>query len=131
MALTLTKKMKWRLALIPVALVLLIVGYEGLRVWWNRGYSKGSRTGVVRKVSVKGPPYCKYLEGEMAVEGSNALAPEIWKFSVDDDSDTNPIVVALKEAERAHKPVTIDYRQDQGALFRCSDVEYFVTKVEK
>ena len=33
------------------------VGYEGARVWWLRGYSVGARTGVVRKLSIKGPPY--------------------------------------------------------------------------
>jgi hypothetical protein len=27
--------------------------------------------------------------------------------------------------------VTLVYRQDLGALFRCTSVEYFVTKVEK
>jgi hypothetical protein len=122
---------KWLLVLVPVALILLFAGYEGLRVWWYRGYSKGSRTGVVRKVSVKGPPYCKYLSGELAVQGSNPLVPEIWEFSVDDDSDTAPVVVALHDAEKKGDRVTLDYRQDLNALFRCTPSEYFVTRVER
>src|SRR4051812_3536064 len=93
-------KAKWILALIPVALLLLFSSYEGLRIWWYRGYSKGTRTGVVRKISVKGPPYCKYLSGELAVQGANPLAPEIFEFSVDDDADTNPVVMQLHEAEK-------------------------------
>lgn len=44
--------------LVPLALVFLFALVEGARVWWFRGYSKGSRTGIVRKMSVKGPPYC-------------------------------------------------------------------------
>jgi hypothetical protein len=125
------RKAKILLFLAPLAALLLFVGYEGLRVWWYRAYSKGSRTGIVRKVSVKGPPYCKYLSGEMAVQGSSALQPEIFEFSVDDDSDKNPIVVALHAAEKHGERVTVDYRQDLHALFRCTPSEYFVVKVEK
>ena len=131
MAVTLAKKTKWLLVLAPVALVLLFAAAQALRVWWYRGYSKGSRTGIVTKVTVKGPPYCKYLEGEMKVGGTATMTPETWKFSVDDDSETNPIVVALKEAEKKQIPVTLDYRQDLHALYRCTDSEYFIIKVEK
>jgi hypothetical protein len=130
MALALTKKTKIGLTLIPFALILLFVGYEALRVWWFRGYSRGSRTGLIVKVTEKGPPYCKYLEAEMKVGGTATLAPETWHFSVDDDSPTNAVVVALKAAEKKQAPVTVDYRQDLHALFRCSETEYFVTKVD-
>ncbi len=126
-----TRKWKWLLVLVPFAAVLLFGGYEGGRVWWNRGFSKGARTGVIRKISVRGPPYCKYLSGEMALQSAGLAAPEIWEFSVDDDADTNPLVVALHEAEKKGERVTLDYRQDKGSLFRCTPSEYFVTKVEK
>jgi hypothetical protein len=120
------------LILIPVALVVLFVGFEALRVWWFHGYSKGARTGVVRKVSVKGPPYCKYLSGELVLQGGQpGQAPEVWEFSVDDDGDSSPIVVALKDSERSGARVTLDYRQDLHSLFRCTPSEYFVTRVEK
>src|SRR4051812_19855484 len=117
MAFTLSKKMKWRLALIPVALILLPAGFEALRVWWYRGASVGTRTGIIVKVTEKGSPLCKYLEGEMKVGGTTTMAPETWHFSVDDDSQTNPIVVALKAAEKKQLPVTLDYRQDTHAPF--------------
>lgn len=119
------------LVLVPLALLLLFVGYEGARVWWYRGFSVGARTGVVRKLSVKGPPYCKYLSGELVLQGTQPGQPaEMWEFSVDDDSDKNPLVKQLHEAERSGERITLAYRQDLNALFRCSPIDYFVTKTE-
>ena len=120
------------LILLPFAALLLFAGYEGFRVWWNRGYSVGSRTGVVRKLSVKGPPYCKYLAGELVLQGAVAGQPaETWEFSVDDDAATNPLVIQLHEAEKSGARITLDYRQDRYSLFRCTPSEYFVVKTEK
>jgi hypothetical protein len=119
--------------LIPVALVLLVGLVEGGRVWWYRGYSNGSRTGVVRKISIKGPPYCKYFSGELALQGAGpGQQPEIWEFSIDgEDSEKNPLVANLKAAEKSGERVTLNYRQDLKALFRCSPSEYFVGSLEK
>ncbi len=123
---------KLKIAAVPVVLVLLVALVELGRVWWFRGYSTGSRTGTVRKVSVKGPPYCKYLSGEMVLQGGTpGQAPEVWEFSVDDDSDKNPVVVALNQAEKSGERVTLKYRQDLHSLFRCTPSEYFITAVEK
>jgi hypothetical protein len=128
----LNKKALRILILAPIALLLLVVGYEGLRVWWYRGYSKGSRTGILRKISVKGPPYCKYLSGELVLQGTQPGQPlELWEFSVDDDSDQNPMVKQLHEAEKSGTRITLDYRQDLHSLFRCTPSEYFVTGIEK
>jgi hypothetical protein len=126
----LPRKAKVLLALLPFALILVFGGYEGLRYWWYRAYSTGTRTGIVRKISVKGPPYCKYLSGEMIVQGP-ALQPEIWEFSVDDDAETNAVVVGLHDAEKKGEKVTLHYRQDLHSMFRCTPSEYFVVKVEK
>ena len=132
MALNVSKKTKWRLAMVPVAVILLLSGFEALRVWWYRGAANGTRTGILVKVTEKGSPLCKYLEGEMKVGGTTTMAPETWYFSVDDDSPTNAIVVALKAAEKKQVPVTLGYRQDTHAPFyRCTDSQYFITKVEK
>lgn len=126
----LPKKTIALIVLIPVALALVFGSYLGLRYWWYRGYSKGTRTGTVRKVSVKGPPYCKYLSGELVVQGSS-LQPELWEFSVDDDSEQNPLVKDLQGAEKSGARVTLHYRQDLHSLYRCTPSEYFVTKVDK
>lgn len=127
----LPKKAKLVLFLLPVALMLIVGGYQGLRYWWYRGYSKGTRTGVVRKLTIKGPPYCKYVSGELVVAAGMQLTPEVWEFSVDEDSENNPIMVALHEAEKKGDRVTLHYRQDLHSLYRCTPSEYFVTKVEK
>jgi hypothetical protein len=132
MAKEIPRKWKVRLVLAPILLVLLFVGFQGLRFWWYRGYSKGTRTGVIRKVTEKGPPYCKYLSAEMVVQtGGITNAADVWEFSVDDDAPTSPVVVALKAAEKSGERVTVDYRQDLNALYRCTPSEYFVTKVER
>ena len=119
--------------LVPVALVFLFALVEGGRVWWYRGYSNGSRTGVVRKISIKGPPYCKYFSGELALQaGAPGQPVEIWEFSIDgEDSEKNPLVQNLKLAEKSGERVTLNYRQDLHSLFRCTPSEYFVTGVEK
>ncbi len=124
------RKAKVILALIPFALILLVGGYEGILYKWNRGWSVGTRTGIIRRVSVKGPPYCKYLYGEMLISGQ-MVQPEIFEFSVDDDADTNPVVIDLHAAEKKGDRVTVHYRQDRGAMFRCTPSENVVTQVEK
>jgi hypothetical protein len=132
MAREIPRKWKVRLVLAPIAMVLLLAAFLGGRYWWYRGYSKGTRTGVIRKVTEKGPPYCKYLSAEMVVQtGGITSAADVWEFSVDDDAPTAPVVVALRAAEKTGERVTIDYRQDLGSLYRCTPSEYFATKVEK
>ncbi len=125
-------KRKLLFILVPLALLLLFVSYQGIRVWWYRGYSKGARTGVIRKLSIKGPPYCKYLSGELVLQGAQPGQPaETWEFSVDDNDEGSPVVKQLHEAEKAGTRVTLSYRQDLHSLFRCTPSEYFVVKVEK
>jgi hypothetical protein len=128
----LTRKAKVILVLIPLGLVALWQGWRGIQYAWYRGYSRGTRTGVVRKMSVKGPPFCKYVLGEMVLQGSLPGMPyETWEFSVDDERPDAPIMKGLHEAERAGERVTLQYRQDKKALFRCTPNEYFVIGIEK
>jgi hypothetical protein len=128
----LAKRTKIILLLVVLSLLLFGTGVKALQFWWYYGYSRGTRTGFIRKVSVKGPPFCKYLSGEMAVTGASpVLTPEVWEFSVDDPADANPIVVALHDAEKRGERVTLYYRQDLHSMYRCTPSEYFVTKVER
>jgi hypothetical protein len=123
---------RFKIAIAIVAIVGLMAAWQGIRFWWYHGYSSGERTGVVRKLSVKGSPICKYAEGELALAGS---APgqnvEVWTFSTDNHSDPNPIMKQLREAERTGTRVTLHYRQDLKSWWRCTPHEYFVTSVEK
>lgn len=122
------RNMKITLAI--VAVVGVLCAWQGFRYWWYHGYSVGERTGVIRKISVKGSPVCKYLEGEMALTGSGLAQPEIWQFSIDDHSDRNPMMKQLKDAERDGGRVTLHYRQDLKSWWRCTPHEYFITSVE-
>jgi len=128
----LTRKAKIRLVLGAFAVLVLFVGVEAMRVWWFRGYSRGTRTGVIRKLSLKGPPYCKYVSGEMALQGTLPGQPiEIWEFSVDDDTEKNPLMKEMHEAEKSGSRITVKYRQDLHSLFRCTPSEFFVVGFDK
>jgi hypothetical protein len=110
----------------------ILAAWQGLRYWWYHGYSQGERTGIVRKIAVKGSPICRYAEGELALTGAAAgQAVETFTFSVDDQSDNNPIMKQLREAERTATRVTLHYRQDLKSWWRCTPEEYFITQVEK
>jgi hypothetical protein len=114
------------------AVVALLGAWQGLRFWWYHGYSTGERTGVVRKMSVKGTPLCKYAEGEMALNGSMpGQNVEIFTFSIDNQHESNPLMKQLKDAERSGSRVTLHYRQDLKSWWRCTPHEYFITSVEK
>lgn len=118
------------LILSGVGLVGLVALWQGFRYWWYHGYSVGERTGVLRKVTVKGTPLCKYLEGELVLSGSGVGMPaEVWTFSTDDKSDDNAIVKALHSAARSNDRVTLKYRQDLKSWWRCTPHEYFITGV--
>jgi hypothetical protein len=124
---------KLKIAFIILGVLSVIAGWQYVSFLFKYGYSRGSRTGVIRKVSVKGPPYCKYLEGEMALQGGTVgQSQDIFTFSVDNDRDGNPVVQALHQSEREGKRVTLDYRQDRSKdiWWRCNPNEYFVIKVE-
>jgi hypothetical protein len=123
---------KAKLILGLVGVLALVALWQWVSYFFKVGYSRGERTGIVRKISVKGPPGCKFLEGEMALQGSTvAQQQDIWKFSVDDDGEGNPIVQQLKKAEHDAARVTLEYRQDKEIWWRfCNKSEYFVTKVQ-
>ena len=126
-----SRRTKVLLSLVPFAVLAVWLGWRGVRYAWYRGYSIGTRSGVVRKLSVKGPPYCKYLSGELVLQGSLPGMPfETFEFSVDDDRPETPLVKALHDAERKGERITLVYRQDRLSLFRCTPSEYFVTSVE-
>ena len=128
----LSRKAKIRLVLGVVGALVLFAGVEALRVWWFHAYSRGTRTGIIRKLSHKGPPYCKYVSGEMALQGTLPGQPvEIWEFSIDDESESNPVMKAMHEAEKTGERITLQYRQDLHSLFRCTPSEFFITGIDK
>jgi hypothetical protein len=123
---------KFKIGLAIFAVIGLLAAWQGIRFWWYHGYSSGERTGVLRKLSIKGTPMCKYAEGELALTGGQpGQNVEIFTFSVDDKSESHPLMKSLHEAERSGQRVTLRYRQDLKSWWRCTPHEYFVTDVVK
>jgi hypothetical protein len=129
---SLSRTAKLRLLLAIVAILLGVAAWQGLSLVWNRGYARGSVTGVVRKVSVHGPPYCKILTGELVYQtGNTGPKADLFHFSVDDADDDNPVVRSLEEAERKGGRVMLQYRQDRKMWWRCNPSEFYITGVEQ
>lgn len=123
---------KLRIILGIVVVLLLAGGWSALSISWRRGHAHGIVTGTVRKISVHGPPYCKFLTGELVYQGGNAgQQQEVFNFSVDDHQESNPVVRDLEAAERSGARVTLDYRQDLRLWWRCNPSQLFITAVVK
>ena len=123
-------KGKRSLVSLPMLLILGVVGWQTLRYWWYHGYSKGSYQGIVRKVSYKGPPYCKYVSIEIVVGGATVMQPVVKEFTLDDDSDGNPLFQKFKDAEKTQKSILVDYRQDLKKWWACAETEYYAVGIE-
>ena len=130
MALSRSAKLKTFLAFFCV---LALVGiWQTARYYYYRGWAKGTKTGTIRKVAYKGPPYCKYIMGEMIMQqGNSAAQPVTWEFSIDSRDENDPIAKQLQDAEKSGKLTTLQYRQDLNMWWRCAPTEYFVVGVEK
>jgi hypothetical protein len=127
-----TRKSKVVLILIPIGLLLIGGSIQGIQYWWRHGYSTGERSGILRKISVKGSPVCKYLAGELALSTNLAgVGGEVWEFTVDNKDDKDPTVLALHEASRVGQRVTLKYRQDKPMWWTCNPIEYKVIGVVK
>lgn len=117
----------------------LVAFYQLAKAWWLHGYSQGTRSGVIRRISYKGSPLCKYWLGEMVVtatafngvQTSTATAPEIWEFSVQAPSEKDPLILQLQDAEKSGQRATVSYRQDKGRWWDCTPTEFFVTGIAK
>lgn len=124
---TLIKKVRNK-ALIAL-LVLLIVPVVGasLWIWISLGYTyaMGERAGYIQKISKKGW-LCKTWEGELAMANLPGTMPQIFTFTVRNDS------VAHVIEQNAGKQVSLTYEQHRGVPTTCfGETEYFVTQVRK
>ncbi len=129
----LARRSRLKIALGFLAVVGLVAAWQGMRYWWFRGYAKGTKSGYLRKLQQKGPPFCKYVMGEVILQrgGEVAQGGETWEFSIDTRDENAQIVKDLREAEKSGKLITFQFRQDLHMWWRCAPTEYFVTGVEK
>jgi hypothetical protein len=112
------------LALASIVILVPVVIFT-LWTWVTLGYSysSGERAGYVQKLSKKGW-LCKTWEGELAMANLPGTMPEIFRFTVRNDSIASLIdkVVA--------KRVSLGYEQHRGVPTSCfGETEYFVTRV--
>jgi hypothetical protein len=116
---------KLLIALLVVILIPVVVA--ALWVWIALGYTyaTGERAGYVQKISKKGW-LCKTWEGELAMANLPGTMPQIFSFTVRNES------VAHVIEQNAGKQVSLTYQQHRGVPTSCfGETEYFVTGVHK
>lgn len=115
-----------RLGLIVLLIVLLVPGLVfGAWSWFtlDYSYSRSFRSGYIQKLSQKGW-VCKTWEGELATANLPGTMPQIFRFSVRDDS------VARVLEKDIGKQVTLTYEEHRGVPTSCfADTQYYVTNV--
>jgi hypothetical protein len=118
------KRRHWRL--ISTLLVILIptLLFSGWAwVTLHYAYSKGERAGYAQKLSQRGW-LCKTWEGELAMVNLPGAMPEIFRFSVRNDSIANYLEKNLG------KRVSLSYEQHKGVPTSCfGETEYYITNV--
>jgi hypothetical protein len=88
-------------------------------------YSSGERSGFVQKLSRKGW-VCKTWEGELAMANLPGAMPQVFPFSVRNDSVAEAINQAMAKGGR----VVLNYREHRGVPTSCfGETNYFVDGV--
>jgi hypothetical protein len=83
-------------------------------------YARGERAGFVQKFSKKGW-VCQTWEGEMALNSLPGTIPQLFQFTVRNDS------VAQMISKNIGKRLALTYEQHRGIPTNCfGDTEYFV-----
>jgi len=120
------KKKKGRKGLVFLLSLLLIPALiVALWTWVTLGYSysRGDRAGYVQKLSKKGW-LCKTWEGELAMSAIPGSMPQLFLFTVKNDS-----VAALLE-KNLGKRVSLTYDEHRGVPTSCfGETSYFVSDV--
>jgi len=87
-------------------------------------YSSGERSGFVQKLSKKGWP-CKTWEGELAMANLPGTMPEIFHFTVRNDSVAQAIV------QHMGPRVTLHYQEHRGVPTTCfGDTQTYVDGIQ-
>jgi hypothetical protein len=118
------KKQNWGFRLILIILF-LPAALIALYTWGalHYAYSSGERAGYIQKISRKGW-LCKTWEGELAMTTVPGTAPQLFQFSVRDDT------TAHKIEQAAGQRVALSYEQHKGVPSSCfGETEYFITGV--
>lgn len=118
------KRSRWKFWLFTIlfAPLLFFILYTWFVLSWS--YSTGERAGYVQKLSKKGF-VAKTWEGELAMVSLPGTLPEIFAFTVREDS------VAAGINSSLGRRVKLTYEQHIGVPTKMfGETEYFVTRVE-
>ena len=121
------KKKRNKLLIVLLTLLIVPAVIIALWIWVTLGYTyaMGERAGYVQKISKKGW-ICKTWEGELAMANLPGTMPQIFTFSVRNDS------IAHVLEQNAGKQVSLTYEQHRGIPTSCfGETEYFVTRVTR
>ena len=121
------KKKHHRVRTIVLLIVLIPVVVVALWVWVALGYTyaSGERAGYVQKISKKGW-LCKTWEGELAMANLPGTMPQIFSFTVRNDSIANVLEQTIG------KQVSVTYEQHRGLPTSCfGETEYFISRVNR
>jgi hypothetical protein len=121
------KKKRPKVLIVLLILILIPAVIISLWVWVTLGYTYalGERAGYVQKISKKGW-LCKTWEGELAMANLPGTMPQIFSFTVRNDSIAHVI------EQNAGKQVSLTYEQHRGVPTSCfGETEYFVIGVHK
>jgi len=109
------------LLLVILIPILFMAAWAGLTL--NYAYSKGDRAGYAQKISKRGW-ICKTWEGELAMANLPGAMPEIFKFSVRNDS------IAHLIEKNLGKRVSLTYEEHRGVPTRCfGETSYYITNI--
>jgi hypothetical protein len=116
------RRRRWPWVVVGVLLLPALAFAAWTAITLNFTYSDGERSGFLQKVSRKGW-ICKTWEGELQLVAIPGAAPEMFYFTVREDS------VAASLQQLMGQRVTIYYQQHRGVPNTCfGDTEYFVTR---
>jgi hypothetical protein len=119
------RKKRWalRIGSIVILVPLLLISLW-TAITLNFTYASGERAGYVQKFSRKGW-LCKTWEGELAMATMPGVMPEIFRFTVRNDSVANEVNKLIGQR------VAIDYKQHRGVPGTCfGETEYYVSNVK-
>ncbi len=118
------KARHWRKLIVTAVLLgplLLFAGWTALTL--SYAFSTGERAGYAQKLSKRGW-LCKTWEGELAMVNLPGAMPEIFMFSVRNDS------IAHLLERNLGKRVSLAYSQHRGVPTSCfGETQYYITNV--
>lgn len=117
-----------------VLLVLLLLGIGVMLFLYYGSYSKGTRSGVVIKMSKRGMLFKTY-EGQLNLQSFGATDDkgnslnEIFEFSVEGDNDS--LYHVLEDVSLTGERVRLNYVERYATIPWRGETNYFVTGVER